>query len=409
MPPLLDTMAIGKTIKTPREFLKLYMTEDWWGVQFVGVFKVEALTRETVEWVLRVAKGDENLKNYDKMNPGWAALTQQVTEDGLIDTAVSFSFGGRAVRKVCANGTEGIRYACHMCRAEHPDGLPFFASSNYVGGDADTLSVSSATRQTDFATFGLLEAERTGLKTILPFPYLLIHDELTQYTYGKDADAKFQKLEVRCLQWIIASHMSGLLDGFTMSSVCFELVLANVGFELRPQFLNALAAVLEAMGVHVIVDEIMTNSRAAGFVPLADDEEIYVPTDAEDSEAEEPAQVGGAQGGESSSSNTAPQRAGSLLYLDYLKREKGVRLLPLFTIVGKTIQMSVVLQHRKWSLPEHAQERGVSTSMGAARAYLAKLVSAQHCTCTTRHACLLPWHAFMCKMVCAPHWPACTP
>ena len=101
--------------------------------------------------------------------------------------------------------------------------------------------------------------------------------------------------------------------------------------------------------------------------------------------------MGGAQGGESSSSNTAPQPAGSLLYLDYLKREKGVRLLPLFTIVGKTIQMSVVLQHRKWSLPEHAQERGVSTSMGAARAYLAKLVRAPHAMGTMASMHPQPW------------------
>ena len=340
----------------------LYMTEDMWGVQFVGVRKVEALTLKTVEWVMRVANGTETMPNYDKMNPGWAALTQQVTEDGLIDTVVSFSFGGRLVRKVCANGTEGIRYACHMCRAEHPDGRPFFASSNYVGGDADTLSVSS-TPQTDFDTFGLMVA-RTGVKTILPFPYVLLHDELTKTIYGEHHWLVIQVLEVRCLQWIIASHMSGLLDGFTMSSVCFELVLANCGFELRPSFLNALAAVLEVLRVHVVLDEILTNSRAAGYVALAEDEEVYVPTDDENSRGD-----GGA------SSNTAGQR-GSLLYLDYLKREKGVKLLPLFTIVGKTIQMSVVLQHRKWKLPEHVQERGVSTSMGAARAYLAKLVRA---------------------------------
>ena len=180
-------MAKGKSIKTKREFLKLYMSEDLWGVQFVGVLKVEALTLETVEWVRNVANGTEFLKNYDKMNPGWAALTQQVTEDGLIDTVVSCSFGGRAVRKVCANGTEGIRYACHMCRAEHPDGLPFFASSNYVGGDAGTVSVSSSSRQTDFETFGLVVA-RTGVKTILPFPCVLLRAARPSSRYRSRTD-----------------------------------------------------------------------------------------------------------------------------------------------------------------------------------------------------------------------------
>jgi len=74
-------MAKGKKIKYSREFLKLYMAEDMWGVQFVGVFKVEALTKQTMEWCMNVANGTETMKNYGKMNPGWAALTQQVTED----------------------------------------------------------------------------------------------------------------------------------------------------------------------------------------------------------------------------------------------------------------------------------------------------------------------------------------